>query len=249
MERGLEISHRKESFFERINSLIITTLNSIFLGKATVYSKSQLYSHALQDLCIDFFIYRAKGVLHIGAFDGKQFARHYSDFGKPVIWIEANDSIFPVLKKHIEVFPNQRAFNLLLGSKNCESEFYEFTNLGSSSIYPINKQNPWDLSFKTLRRLRMSTLAKNFTEQDLLDFDFWVIDTQGAELEVLKGAGKLLQNCCRWLYVEVSNNTEFQGGAEFTEVSRFLSEHGFVAAWEFSGFHGDVLFINSMKLG
>lgn len=194
------------------------------------------------------FLYKSKGILHIGAFDGKQFAKHYNSFGKPVIWIEANDRVFPILKQTISDFPNQRAFNLLLGSSKKIIKFYELTNLGSSSIFPINERNPWNLRIQSSRNLPMTTLSEHFTLSDLLDFNFWVIDTQGAELEVLKGSRELLKSCCRYLYLEVSNITEYLGGAEYQEIQTFLSSNGFVAAWDFPGFHGDVLFINSKTI-
>ena len=218
------------------------------MDKARIFSKSQLTSHNLQDLCVDFFILKSKGILHIGAYDGKQFAQHYSDLCKPVIWIEANDRIFPELLKNISTFTNQTAHNLLLGSSNRISNFYEFNNLGSSSIFPIRNSNPWDLKMTQSRQSLMTTLSTFFTLEDLLSFDFWVIDTQGAELEILKGTGKLLECCCTYLYVEVSNDNFYLGGAEYSEMKNFLSAQGFVPAWEFSGFHGDVLFINSEKL-
>lgn len=211
----------------------------------TVFSRSQLRSHNLQDLCIDFFIYKSKGILHIGAFDGKQFANHYNSFGKSVIWIEGNDRVFPILRQTICNFPNQRAFNFLLGSSKQIVKFYELTNLGSSSIFPISKRNPWNLRTQLSKDLPMTTLSEHFTLGDLKDFDFWVIDIQGAELEALKGAEGLLNSCCRYLYLEVSNSTEYLGGAEYKEIHTFLVNNGFVAAWNFSGSHGDVLYINS----
>jgi FkbM family methyltransferase len=231
-----------------INVKLLKIVNSILKGRVTIFSRSQLRSHNLQDLCIDFFIYKSKGVLHIGAFDGKQFAKHYNSFSKPVIWIEANDLIFPILKQTISDFPNQRAFNLLLGGSKKIVKFFEYTNLGSSSIFPMNERNPWNLRTQLSRNLPMTTLSEHFTVGDISEFDFWVIDTQGAELEVLKGSRELLKSCCRYLYLEVSNNTEYLGGAEYKEIQTFLRSNGFVAAWDFSGFHGDVLFINSKSV-
>lgn len=235
-------------FSTTIKVKLLKTVNSILKGKITLFSRSQLRSHNLQDLCFDFFLYKSKGILHIGAFDGKQFAKHYNSFGKPVIWIEANDRVFPILKQTISDFPNQRAFNLLLGSSKKIIKFYELTNLGSSSIFPINERNPWNLRIQSSRNLPMTTLSEHFTLSDLLDFNLWVIDTQGAELEVLKGSRELLKSCCRYLYLEVSNITEYLGGAEYQEIQTFLSSNGFVAAWDFPGFHGDVLFINSKSI-
>jgi len=224
-------------------------MNQILRGKATIYSRSQLTSHNLQDLCIDFFLFKSQGILHIGAFDGNQFAKHYNLFGRPVIWIEANDKVFPLLEKNISHFPNQRAYNLLLGSSNQTVQFYEMTNLGSSSIFPINSSSPWGIKTELSKELQMTRLSDNFTKDGLKHFDFWVIDTQGSELEILKGAEKLLASVCKYLYVEVSNNSPYLGGSEHAEVENFLANEGFVAAWEFSGFHGDVLYINSQKLG
>lgn len=83
---------------------------------------------------------------------------------------------------------------------------------------------------------------------DGLDGPFGLkIDTEGHELEVLKGATKTLKRC-EFVIAEVSIKKRFEGGYRFSEIIGFMADHGFEAHSFLSGLTraprmSDVLFI------
>jgi FkbM family methyltransferase len=187
-------------------------------------------------------------VLHVGAYECRQNAQHYYNFNKPVICIVGNPEVFESLLSNITKYENQRAFNSLISSRDGVSNFFEVSNKSSSSISPINDSNVWRLRNVEKRTLPTVTLSALFDERELSNYDLWVVDVQGAELEVLKGAEKLLVECCKYLFIEVSINSQYLGGCEYSEIKSFLINLGFVPAWDNSSFHADVMFMNSRKL-
>ncbi len=76
-------------------------------------------------------------------------------------------------------------------------------------------------------------------EVDVTTLDLWAkefgieyvdhikIDTQGSELKILKGSEKIL-NTVRTIEIEVEFNPIYKDAALFSDVDRFLREHGFV---------------------
>ncbi|WP_298437372.1 FkbM family methyltransferase [uncultured Jannaschia sp.] len=73
------------------------------------------------------------------------------------------------------------------------------------------------------------------------------IDTEGHELEVLRGATDTLARC-EFVIAETSIKKRFDGGYRFSEVIAFMAEHGFEAHSFLSGLtraprFSDVLFI------
>jgi hypothetical protein len=81
--------------------------------------------------------------------------------------------------------------------------------------------------------LESKRLDSCFSIETICSYPDWVIDVQGAELEVLKGAGKLLKYCYS-LEVEVTsgNLDMYEGGARANEVIDFLELNGFMTLGE-----------------
>ena len=80
-------------------------------------------------------------------------------------------------------------------------------------------------------------------------YPYWVVDVQGAELDVLKGSGSLLDQC-KFLELEVSTNEFYQGQPKFNEIQEWLRLQGFFAIWEpsenlqeFENYHDNILFL------
>ena len=97
-------------------------------------------------------------------------------------------------------------------------------------------------------KLEANRLDTNFDVKDLNYFDFWIIDTQGSELEVLIGAGDTLTECCKYLQVEISQSEFYEGGANYREVRDFLTQRNFIPLFEPTHNHEEVLFVNATKL-
>jgi FkbM family methyltransferase len=197
---------------------------------------------------------RKAGVLHIGAHEAAE-ARFYRD--KSVIWVEANPELMPGLERNIAPFPNQRAYCALLGDAERDIAFHIASNCGASSSvfafgpYSSGAQSLWpddDLRMQKSIRLSMQMLD-HFIACHAIDvrrYDHWVLDVQGAELLVLKGAINSL-TLCKVISTEISTVEVYKDGALYPEIRKFLAGFGFTPLVEphsLSMQHGDITFVH-----
>jgi FkbM family methyltransferase len=185
--------------------------------------------------------------LHIGAHWGQE-SIFYQSCEKKVLWVEAIPSVYEVLSKNIREIPGQQAFNFLLGSVNQDKvNFYITSNFGaSSSIYELSDKHGWgDLSTSETMKLQMHRLDSVFTSQDIEEYGNWILDTQGSELEILIGAGKLL-DFCHSIFVEVSTRETYLGAPDYHAIRSYLLDQGFVPLWEpAKNSHEDLIFVRT----
>lgn len=80
--------------------------------------------------------------------------------------------------------------------------------------------------------IQVTTLSKWAFDNGVQYIDYLKVDTQGAELSILKGAGALLDSV-RVLEVEVEFNPIYKGQPLFSDVDAFLRDKGFVL-WKLS---------------
>ena len=194
---------------------------------------------------------KAKGVLHLGAHKGQE-ADIYQWLGKKVIWIEAIPRIFDQLKDNLYFYDNQEAYCLLLGdADNVKKSFFISNNdSASSSLFKFSK-NTLDgkyfshtkLKIKDQIILEMSKLDSFIKKNDIniSEYNHWIIDVQGAELLVLKGAENCLKFCDS-LLIEVSKVDIYQGGVLWPELKDWLIERKFYPITEPTEDHLDILF-------
>lgn len=80
--------------------------------------------------------------------------------------------------------------------------------------------------------------------------DTLYMDTQGAELRILRGAGRVLERI-RYIFTEVTRNTMYQGAPTLRELVGFLEPLGFTLNnVNFNRHHhGDALFVAKATLG
>lgn len=179
----------------------------------------------------DFFLKEAKGVIHIGANLGQErelYAQHNLD----VLWIEPIPNIFSQLQENLKDFPKQQALKYLLTDvDHKEYDFHIANNTGaSSSIFNLAKhQEIWPevnyVDSVRLNSITFSTLVE--TEHiDLGRYDSLVLDTQGAELLVLKGARDLLRNF-RFIKAEAADFEPYEGCNTLDDLENYLDPFGF----------------------
>lgn len=196
----------------------------------------------LRPFVIEFFQRQSKGVLHIGGSTGQE-AEDYFRQGLPVIWVEADPLTFATLEKRIKKFPNQRALNYLVSDAEREMEFFVTDNSGlSSSVYPLSAygQDFWNIKNVESKKLFSRTID-SLLEVDLSAYDFWVIDVQGHELEVLKGAENALKTC-NWILCEISTIPYYENQHLYHEICDWLLERDFCPLYKPSANHCEVLY-------
>lgn len=180
---------------------------------------------------IDYFLALSKGIIHIGANEGQE--RHqYAKHRLPVIWIEPIDEVFAKLEANLREVQSQRALRYLLTDMDDkEYEFHISNNAGlSSSILDLSSHKEiWpEVGYVTTRTLRSTTFA-TLVKRELIDtksYDTLVMDTQGSELLVLKGAANLLHQF-KYLKIEAADFEVYKGCCTVNDLKEYLEQFGF----------------------
>ena len=181
----------------------------------------------------DSYLKNTKGVIHIGASDGYERNVYKKYNVKNVIWIEPNPFMFKILKKNIKSYSNHKPFNYLISdTDNKKYKFKITSNYGQNStiseftdvyksLYPDTK------IVKTIN-IKSITLKKfvNKEKIDLKNFEVLIVDTEGAELKVLKGCGSLL-NKFKFIRVETSEFRMFKNYPLLYQISEYLKKFNF----------------------
>jgi FkbM family methyltransferase len=199
----------------------------------------------LEPLVIEYFMRRSRGILHIGAHVGLE-AEFYSKLGKPVLWIEANPEMMPMLYSNIARFEDQQALNMMISQEDSEKEFFITSNEVSSSALPLSDfgRVAWGIEGSHSIKVNSRSLD-SFTKEFPINFyDFWVIDVQGLELSVLKGGVKSLASA-RFLLIECSLEKYYEHGVLYPEIRDFLESQRFYPILTQRDSHFEMLFVSA----
>jgi FkbM family methyltransferase len=202
---------------------------------------------------LDAFLRHASGVIHVGANAGQERAR-YARYGLDVAWIEPIPEVFARLQTNLRGFPRQQAYQYLVTDTDGQRyEFHVANNEGaSSSILDLGlHRDIWPtVHYERTLVLESITLASLVQREriDMERFDALILDTQGSELLVLKGASSLLPRF-RFIKIEVPDFESYAGCCQLRDVQAFLASCGFqehareqFAAHPHGGGYYDVLY-------
>jgi FkbM family methyltransferase len=203
-----------------------------------------LHATGLRRAPVPDYLRGIRGIVHIGANDGGE-RRLYERLGLDVLWVEAMPDTFKSLEKNLAGFPRQRALNyLLVDQDGVKTTFNVASNSGaSSSVFKFaDHAKIWpDVHFVDeleLTGYRFATMVE-CENVDLAKYDFLLVDTQGAEMLVLKGAQECLGGVQRIL-AEAADFPSYEGGATLEQIEGFLTGKGFRLAkkYEFARMDG-----------
>jgi FkbM family methyltransferase len=201
---------------------------------------------------------KVDGVIHVGAHRGEEIFDYEKLNAKQVIWIEPNPEVFEELQIALEradSFIESHGF--CVAASDVDSTDVDFHvcygpdagfmrgNKGCSSLLkPQGRFESWHRKTIKVDTSRLDTLLEennfNFGDFQLLD-----MDTQGAELMVLKGATKLLENVLYVTSEATWKNPDYVDNVMFDELESYLNSFGFqhVETFEHTSDWGDVLFV------
>lgn len=173
-----------------------------------------------------------KGIIHIGSNDG----REYHGTTRLTLLFEPQAEVFAELEKLHGHNVNIIAFRTALGDQvGMNARMYTAKNHGlSSSILKPAKHLEImpNIQFEGTEDVPLTTLDHCLVEAELEhSCDEMVIDVQGYELPVLRGAIQTLKDIKR-LKVEVNRDELYEGCTQFPELKAFLEAHGFVCTLE-----------------
>lgn len=180
----------------------------------------------------DRFLRDVRGVMHIGASTGQE-RRRYARRGLDVLWVEPIPEVFAALAANIAAYPRQRALQALVTDRDdVDCAFHVSSNAGeSSSILALKAhRDVWpEVTFVRSMALTSVTLPTLLAREgiDPSAYDALVLDTQGSELLVLRGAAPLLSRL-RYIKTEVPDFEAYAGCAQVGDIDAFLRPHGYM---------------------
>lgn len=122
---------------------------------------------------------------------------------------------FSMLQKNTEKLHNVKIFNKALSSSSGRKPLYLSKNWGGHSLIP--KQDNRTVEVDTVRL------------DDVVDrADFLKVDVEASELDVFKGATKLLQNCHPFIAIEIHNKEIFQNVLDFLSQFGYTCRYGII---------------------
>ena len=188
-----------------------------------------------------------------GGFNDNLFQAKYNKFFSPVMVEPIREEAEKLKKKNYQVISKG------LWSNECTKKLYiTKKRSGSSSMYRINK-NVFDLYnlkkknyslFETYDEvdIECTTINKSLSDLKIKKLDFLKIDTQGAELEILKGLGNYYPLLVK---VEAQIVSMYENMPTWSELVNYLYKLNYITCeWEEIGDHAthapteiDTLFI------
>ena len=232
----------------KLRSRVINQLTSLRL-KA---NKSENYSNLVSKLLLNEKIV-ALDVGAQGGFNENIFPKKYNDFFSPIMVEPIKDEADKLKKENYKVISKG------LWSNNCVKKLYIMKKrLGSSSLYKPNKDayTLYDLKKKNYPSFEVSneidiectTIKESLNNLNIKKLDFLKIDTQGAEIEILKGLGNYLPLL---LKIEVQIVPMYENIPDWSELINHLYKLNYMTCeWEEIGNHAthspvemDMLFI------
>jgi len=182
-------------------------------------------------LFTDRFLRRVRGVIHVGANSGPE-RDDYAALGLEVLWVEPIPEVFERLVENIRPFPRQRALMALVTDVDGRDyDFHVSSNRGaSSSIFPLARHRElWPhVDYASTLRITGTTLPTLLAREgiDPGRYQALVLDTQGSELLVLRGAAPILRGF-QYVKAEVADFESYAGCCLLPEMLSFMDEQGF----------------------
>jgi FkbM family methyltransferase len=171
-----------------------------------------------------------RGVIHIGAYEGKEIHTYQQMGVTKVLFVEANPVVFERLKQNIAGFNNVQAVNCAISDRNGTVTLHVTSMDQSSSILPLKEHRDIYQEIQESDRITVQSKTLDNLLQELqlnpAEFNILNIDIQGAELLAFKGATHVLKYIDA-INTEVNYQELYQGCALIHQLDEFLENHGF----------------------
>ena len=213
--------------------------------KKTVSNKSNF------EKWVDIFNIQPAGIIHVGAHLVPERSIYKNKKFEPVLWIESQEEMVRKAEILLRDCPNQKIVNSTLWSTVGETKtfFNASNNGGSSSLLDLNlhKASYPEIVITDTVKVITNTLEELARTQinQMQEYKILILDTQGSELEILKGGKSILSNF-DVIICEVSIRKLYKNGPLIKDIENFLNDSNYImTAFEINrtvGW-GDALFL------
>jgi len=189
---------------------------------------------------------KPRGIIHIGAHLCEE-RQIYNIAGVPdnsILWIEGNPNLVDRIKNTMQ---GVQVIEGLVSNSEKDIDFI-VTNNGQSSSYlqlKLHRVYHPDVVESYTIKSKTITLPKLLEQNNIncSDYDFLVMDIQGAEYDALSGMEELLHNF-EYLYLEVNTQELYEGCGLLSDIQALLAKHNFsLVEKQMTPFYwGDALF-------
>ena len=187
------------------------------------------YYRLYQDLAL-FIPDHCPTVLDVGANQGQTIDSLLSVFKRPRIFaFEPAAEVFKLLEEK-KYGSNISLYNFALGNQDGEREFinYQWSTMSSFLKLDPDKSNQYrDLAVTGTEIVKIKTVDDFVAKSNITCIDLLKTDTQGFDLDVLRGASRSLQSgVIKHVLVEVNFVKMYQGQATAVEINSLLNDNG-----------------------
>lgn len=184
-----------------------------------------------------------KGVIVIGAWDGAEYAECLRHGIRNMMFFEPVKANYKRLTETVPI--DFKTFNLALGNETGEREmFIETTNRGMSCsvLEPgTHLESHPNIIFDKRETVNIDKLDNIAFDRSL--YNMILLDVQGFELDVLRGAAETLKHI-DIIHTEVNTKEVYKGCALIGEIDLYLSDFKRVDTMiHESVFYGDAIYI------
>jgi len=183
---------------------------------------NQIYKNSIRNRAVIF---------DVGANDGQSIKRFSSIF--PNSTIHSFEPIKECYEKILNIYNKKNIIinNFALGDKDCERVFYINKNSYTSSFLKINEKYSdlvnSDKINKSVKK-KIKTLDEYVNLYKIKKIDILKIDTQGYELNILKGAKKTLKNKIKFVELELTLADYYTKKINLYEIDKILTKNSFI---------------------
>jgi len=216
----------KEYFFNKLRKELVECA----IEYPSVINNGYLHIERAFNL-IDFLeLSHINSIIDVGSAKGEIAIQFTERFPLASVYcFEPIHSTFLDLEKKVKGFPKISIYNKGLGSEDKEMEMQIAERITSSSFFPISSsiQNPFfssNLKKATSEKISITSLDRMIDHNEKINL--LKIDVQGYEVEVLKGAKRILKNTAV-IIVEMQNHKMYKGAPLYFELDAYLRSQEF----------------------
>ena len=222
-----------------INKIFIKIL-SVFINMIDLQRKKKVI-HFFKNK----FNKESLNIIDVGAHKGETINLFFNNFNiNKILAFEANPVISKKLKKRIKKDKYQNKINLIncgVGEKEDIKNLIIFNESSSSTFNPINKDSKYYkrkekiLSFLKFNKnnlqnkleTRIYPLSHFKEAQDFKKIDILKIDTEGYELNILKGLSEDQLKKIKYIYFEHHYDLMIKKSYTYHDIKNFLNKNNF----------------------